>query len=141
MKRKFSIIAAVLALALAAAVYAQTIAETMQVTIVEVPVTVVDRDGNAVRGLTAANFELTDDGKRVPIEYFETLDLPAITAEAERKREEAPLPPAATRHFLVMFDLANSSPGTIVRSGEAAKQFVEEQLGERDVAAISVFTA
>lgn len=139
MKRKLSLTAAVLALALAAAVAAQTVSEMMQVTIVEVPVTVVDRDGNAVRGLTAANFELTDDGKRVPIEYFEVLDLPALAAE--QKRDETPLPPAATRHFLIMFDLANSSPGTIVRSGEAAKQFVEEQLGERDLAAVSVFTA
>ena len=43
--------------------------------VVEVPVTVVDREGKAVTGLTAENFELYDEGKRVPIDYFEVLDL------------------------------------------------------------------
>ena len=60
----------------AAAVNAQQprAAETVQVTVVEVPVTVSDRGGNAIRGLTKENFEVTDDGKKVPIEYFEVLD-------------------------------------------------------------------
>ena len=129
-------------LATATAVYAQQFSEAVQVTVVEVPVTVVDRDGNSVRGLTAENFEVTDEGKKVPIEYFEVLDLPAITAAAEKSgpAAEAPLPPAATRHFLLMFDLANSSPGTIRRAGEAAKRFVADNLADHDVAAIATFT-
>src|SRR5215208_4577377 len=90
----------------AAASYAQRVAETVQVTVVEVAVTVVDRDGNSVRGLTKENFEITDDGRKVRIEYFEVIDLPAITAAAQQQQQEAaPLPPAATRHFLLMFDL------------------------------------
>jgi VWFA-related protein len=125
----------------AAAIYAQRVAETVQVTVVEVPVTVVDRDGNSVRGLTKENFEITDDGKKVPIEYFEVVDLPAITAAASQQQQETPLPPSATRHFLLMFDLANSSPGTINRASAAAKDFVDSQLGDRDLAAVATFTS
>jgi VWFA-related protein len=134
--RRLLVSALAAVMALTAAVYAQRAAETVQVTLVEVPVTVVDRDGNAVRGLTAANFELYDDGKRVPIDYFEAVEI----SKASQKSEEA-APPIANRNFLLLFDLANSTPGTIGRAAEAAKEFVASQLSERDSAAVSVFTA
>jgi hypothetical protein len=37
--------------------------ETVNVHLVEVPVLVVDRQGNPIRGLSAANFELIDQGR------------------------------------------------------------------------------
>lgn len=117
---------------------AQRISETVQVTVIEVPVTVVDRDGNSVAGLTKENFEVTDDGKRVPIEFFEAMDMKKITAQGAQPG--VPLPPAAHRNFLLMFDLANSSPGTIGRASTAAREFVEKQLGPNDIAAVAVFT-
>lgn len=120
---------------LVAPLHAQRVAETLEITVVEVPVTVVDRDGNPVRGLTAENFEVLDEGKRVPIEYFETVDMTTLSTSAG-----ATIPPAATRHFLLLFDLANSSPGVIGRAGEAAKRFVQDQLGQRDLAAVATFT-
>lgn len=126
--------------ALASIVYtvdAQRISETVQVTVIEVPVTVVDRDGNSVSGLTKENFEVTDDGKRVPIEYFEAIDMKKITTEQLRG---ADVPPPAHRNFLLLFDLANSSPGTIGRASSAARDFVDKQLGPNDLAAVSVFT-
>lgn len=125
-----------LLIALAAPMHAQRVAETIEITVVEVPVTVVDRDGNPVRGLTAENFEVLDEGKRVPIEYFEAVDMTKLEVT-----EGTPLPPVATRHFLLLFDLANSSPGLIGRAGEAAKKFVQDQLGPRDLAAVATFTA
>jgi len=134
MNRRLWVVAGVLLVA--AAVFAQQkVTESVQVVVVEVPVTVVDRDGNSVRDLTKENFELYDEGKRVPIEYFEMLDLPEIT----KQQTTTALPPAATRHFLLMFDLANSSPGTIKRAGGAAKDFVD-QLGKRDLAAVATFS-
>ena len=73
-----------LTFAVAAPVFAQRIGEAVQVTVVEVPVTVVDREGKSVAGLTAENFELYDEGKRVPIEYFDVLDLSSSgTANAD----------------------------------------------------------
>lgn len=128
-----------LMVAVALPVYTQRVGETVHVTVVEVPVTVIDRDGNAVAGLTADNFELYDDGKKVPIDYFEVLDL-RPSAQATAKADD-PLPPAASRNFLLLFDLANSSPGTIERASVAAKEFVATQLGPRDLAAVATFTA
>lgn len=130
--------ASVLALAFVVTLYAQRLDESVQVTVIEVPVTVVDRGGTPVHNLTREDFEVFDDGKRVPIEYFEVVDMAKVTAVDE---PNAPLPPVATRHFVLMFDLANSSPGTIERATEAAKDFVNEQMAARDVAAVAVFTA
>lgn len=132
-------ISVLLMVALAMPGFTQGTGETMQVTVVEVPVTVIDRDGNAVAGLTAENFELYDDGKRVTIDYFEVLDLRNTAADAAAPAEA--LPPAASRNFLLLFDLANSSPATIERASVAAKEFVTTQLGPRDLAAVATFTA
>ena len=41
-----------------------------ELTMVAVPVFVTDKDGKTVAGLTAADFELQDGGKPVPIESF-----------------------------------------------------------------------
>lgn len=119
--------------------YAQRFGEAVQVTIIEVPVTVVDRSGNPVRGLTKADFELFDDGKKVPIDYFEVVDMTTVSKEDDED-EAAPPPAVATRNFLLLFDLANSSPGTIERASQAAREFVDTQIGERDQAAVAVFT-
>src|SRR5688572_1724354 len=126
---------AVLAL-LATSVLAQRAAETVQVTIVEVPVTVADRSGNAIRNLTKNDFQLFDEGKKVPIEYFEVLDMKVVAATPAGK----PLPPAAMRNFLLLFDLANSTPLSIGRAAQSASQFVDALEG-RDLAAVCVFTA
>lgn len=132
--RPLPFVAAALLLLAATAGHAQSSAQ-MEVTVVEVPVTVHDRGGNAVRGLTAANFEVLVDGKRVPIEHFDTIDLTRVTAA-----EAQELPAAAHRNFLLLFDLANSTPTVTARAQEAARRFVETQLGERDLAAVATFT-
>ena len=139
MTKKRSLMISILVLVLVATAYAQKFGEAVQVTVIEVPVTVVDRNGNPVRGLTKDDFELFDDGRKVPIDYFEVVDMTTISAT--RGADAPPPPAAATRNFLLLFDLANSSPGTIGRATEAAKEFVETQLGERDLAAVAVFTA
>jgi VWFA-related protein len=113
--------------------FGQRMAESLEVTVVEVPVTVAER-GVAVRGLTKENFELLVDGKPMPIEYFETIDLAKINDA------RVPVPAAAYRNFLLLFDVANAAPGTIQRAKEAAKTFIETQIDERDLAAVATFT-
>ena len=130
------ILAAVLLLSLTSGIAeAQRFGEAVEVTIVEVPVTVVDRAGNPITGLTRENFEVYDDGKRAPIEYFEVVDLATVTAAPGR-----PIPPVAYRNFLLLFDFANSRPGTIGRAQAAAREFVGANLTERDLVGVAVYS-
>ncbi len=115
---------------------AQQFTDTVQVMVVEVPVTVVDRSGNPVTDLTEADFEVTDDGKKVRLVGFETIDMSKLAVGDNA----TPLPPPAYRNFLLLFDLANSSPGTIGRAQSAAKEFVNSQIGRRDLAAVATYT-
>jgi VWFA-related protein len=130
-----ALLAASLLLLTASPIDAQRFGEAVEVTIVEVPVTVVDRAGNPVMGLTKESFEVYDDGRRAPIEYFEVLDLTTVTATPAR-----PLPPAAYRNFLLLFDLANSKPGAIGRAQTAARAFLGGKLTERDLVGVAVYT-
>lgn len=114
-----------------------SVIESVDVSVVEVPVTVVSRDGQPVRGLTRDSFELLDGGKRVPIDYFEVVDL-EIMASAPAG---TPVHPAARGHFLMLFDITNSEPGNLARARDAAKAFVREQLRSQDLAAVGTFTA
>src|SRR5687768_3770818 len=79
---------------------AQRVEESVQVTLVEVPASVIDRSGNPVRGLTARNFQLFDQGKKREISYFEELDLAAL----ESVDVVSAMNPAARRNFLLLFD-------------------------------------
>src|SRR5829696_7041889 len=81
---------------------AQTFTESTDVTVVEIPVQVV-KDGEPVRGLTAADFEVFDGRKKVPVTGFEVLDL-AVPAPAG-SAAAAQVPVSARRHFLMLFDL------------------------------------
>ena len=109
--------------------------ETIDVTVIEVPVNVYDRGGNAVRGLTAADFELTDDGVKREITHFEVVDL----AKPGVGQAVQPVPPSARRNFMLLFDLANSSPGTIQRGREAAADFIKKELVASDLVAVASF--
>jgi VWFA-related protein len=106
--------------------------ETIDVHVVEVPVTVVDRAGNPVRGLTAANFELFDQGTKRVIDNFEAIDF-----ESEAIRSASPLNPAARRNFILLFDLSFSSPVGRKKAQEAARKFISKGMGRRDLAAVA----
>ena len=115
---------------------AQRFSDTVDVSVVEVPVRVTDRDGNPIRGLTRENFEVRDAGDSVSIEYFEVLDL----GEAPATRAVISEHPVTKRNFLILFDLTNSEYGNIDRAREAALQFVDEQISDRDVVAVATYS-
>src|SRR3954469_13187342 len=106
--------------------------ETIDVHLVEVPVTVVDRNGNPVRGLTAANFELLDQGMKRPVSNFDAIDF-----ESEAVRSTSPLNPSARRNFILLFDLSFSSPIGRNKAQEAARNFIAKAMGRRDLAAVA----
>ena len=112
--------------------------ESISVTAIEVPVTIVDRSGQPIRGLTKDKFELFVDGKRTAITGFETIDLSTID---EQTPLATPLPKAAYRNFVLLFDSSGSTPGTMKRAQTAALEFVTKQMKRRDLCAVATFNA
>jgi VWFA-related protein len=119
------------AIFLATSAFAQ-MKETVNVNVIEVPVSVVDSSGNPVRGLTAANFEVYDSGKKQAITSFDKIDF----ASTETANAISPLNPAARRSFLLLFDLGFSSPKSLVRAQEAARNFVKSAVQPRDLVGV-----
>ena len=107
--------------------------ETTDVVVVEVPVQVIGKDGEPVRGLTAADFEVSEGRKKLPITGFEVLDL-----EVEQ-RSAAEIPTAARRHFLMLFDLSFSEPKSVIKARQAAADVVDA-LHPTDLVAVATYT-
>ncbi|HYO76195.1 MAG TPA: VWA domain-containing protein [Thermoanaerobaculia bacterium] len=88
-----------------------TTGETIEVSLVNVDVFVTDRDGNRVRGLTAADFEIREGGRLQPITNFtEYAPLDARTGYARETGEAAAASapaasttPAAAKRAIVVF--------------------------------------
>jgi VWFA-related protein len=106
--------------------------ETVNVNVIEVPVSVVDSSGNPIRGLTAANFEVYDSGKKQAITSFDKIDF----GSTETANAISPLNPAGRRSFLLLFDLGFSSPKSLVRAQEAARNFVKSAVQPRDLVGV-----
>jgi VWFA-related protein len=119
----------------------ETFEDRSEVIEVQVPVTVVDKDGQSLRGLVAEDFEVFDDGKAREITGFRAVDLEELAAEDGRGRPLlAAMPSAVRRHFLLLFDLSFSSNTAIVRAREAARRFVLDQLHPTDLAAVATLS-
>lgn len=129
-----------LSLSLFAVTASAQMTESITVSYVEVPVQVVDRSGNAVRGLTKANFEILDEGTKRPISGFEAVDF-AAAREAELPSSAGvlvpALTPAARRNFLLVFDLSYSSPNAMTRAKEAARKFVSQMASAQDLIGVA----
>lgn len=108
------------------------------VTVVTLPVFVIDKDGKAVGGLTASDFEVQDEGNTVTVVGLQEIDAaqppPSLTSLPARMAF------AARRQFLLLFDLSFTSVAGIVRSREAAKRFVLGGLTPGDLAAVATFS-
>ncbi len=119
----------------------QTFSGATEVTVVEVPVQVV-KDGEPVRGLTAKDFELYDGRKKVPVTGFEVLDLtapiPAAGTPAAAAQQQVPV--SARRHFLMLFDLSNSEPKSILKARQAAVGVVDG-LHPTDLVAVATYSS
>jgi len=105
---------------------------TINVHVVELPVSVLDSTGNPVRGLTAANFALYDEKKKQPITSFDAIDFAADAPVSAI----SPMNPAARRSFVLLFDLGFTSPRSMSRAQDAARRFVTESTGPRDLVAV-----
>jgi VWFA-related protein len=127
--------------------------------LVSVDVVVRDRAGNVVRDLTAADFEVREDGRVQRVldlafqEIADTAVAPATTAEllagveermADPSAEPVPLAAAdiAGRRLLVLlFDLSSMQPDEVQRAVDAASTFVTEQMAPADMVAIATVSS
>src|SRR5947199_4023044 len=126
--------AAGLALAmLPAPAAAQTFSGSTEVVEVEVPVQVV-RDGQPVRGLTAADFELYEGRQKLAITGFHAVDLASPAARGG-------VPPAGRRQLLLLFDLAFSNPKAVVAAREAARSLVLKGVRPGDLVGVATYSA
>ena len=105
-----------------------------EVSLVSVPVFITDKGGKGMPGLTAADFELFEDGQRVPIVSFQYVD-----TTDEDQQELIRQAPAARRRFLFLFDLSFTDPGGLHRAQSAAHTFLNTRLAESDLAAVMTF--
>ena len=130
--------------------------------VVSVDIVVRDRDGNVVRGLTAADFEVREDGKPQEVvgfsfqEISESTAAPVTTAEllagAEARMTEtrsAPEPSqpmtgsdvAGRRLMLLLFDLSSMQPEDVQRAIDSANTFVTGQMSAADLVAVATISS
>jgi VWFA-related protein len=114
---------------------AQTFLDTTQVVVVEVPVQVI-RNGEPVRGLTAADFVVFDGREKQALTGFEVVDLATLGGDAVATAE---LPASARRHFLVLFDMTFSSAKALVQARGAAQDMVDA-LHPTDLVAVGTWS-
>ena len=132
--KRYAAFALVCAVVLSAPLAAQSpgrVTESVEVRVVEIPVTVVDKAGNPVRGLKVENFELIDQGERRKLAYFEEIDL------TKNVPAGTPRNPVVRRNFALLFDLSGSTPANLERARAAALQFISSGMTESDLAAVA----
>jgi VWFA-related protein len=125
--------------------------------LVSVDVVVRDRDGNIVRGLSAADFEIREDGRPQEIlglsfeEISDKAVTPIATADllagveermAEPSNAAPPTPMVAAdvaghRLIVLLFDISSMQPEDVQRAVDAANAFVSEQMSAADLVAVA----
>lgn len=105
----------------------------ISVTLVEVPVEVTRGDA-PVTGLTAADFEVVEGRRSLPIVAFEPIDLETPAAPGAQ-----PPPPAARRHLLLLFDFAFSQPHLLAQGIASAREMLATGLDPRDMVAVGTY--
>src|SRR5687767_6985253 len=101
---------------------------------VQIDALVTDQDGNAVRGLTVEDFEITEKGQTRPITTFEAVDLPI-----ERRLPDLADTDVATneedgRIFLIVMDAVSAQTG--LHAKRVLRQFFGDHFGAGDVASV-----
>ena len=115
-----------------------------QVTFVELVVSVADADGGFVPGLTAADFEVLEDGDRQAIESFAVVNLaaerasvPVALAEPDVRSNERPF---TGRVWVLALDAINVPSDRSEKVRQIARLFIERALGPDDLMALVTFS-
>ncbi|MEO8359898.1 MAG: VWA domain-containing protein [Vicinamibacteria bacterium] len=117
-----------------------------EVALVAVPVFVTDKSGKSVAGLTAEDFELQEDGKRVPIAAFQEIDVDArpssnsipMVMTVASPDASASIQSVSQRQFLIVLDTEFSPPFSIPLARKAATAFLRKSVAPGDLVAAAV---
>ena len=133
---------------------AQNVTFTTGTQLVVETVTVKDKNGKAIEGLTAADFRVTEDGVPQTIRFFEHQTLPAtpepplapVTGSARPfdllpHNHISPARPGDARYkdrrlMVLYFDMTAMPPPDQIRALNAAKKFIRTQMAQPDLMAL-----
>lgn len=117
--------------------------------LVQTDVMVFDKQGRFVNGLQREDFELRIDGKPRPVEFFERIAAGAPNEEAQlsaarggtatnqKPNTARPVPLDRGRAIFFYLDDFHMSPGNLLQTRKLLLRFVEQTLGQNDMAAIT----
>jgi VWFA-related protein len=118
----------------------------VEVNYVEVDAVVTDAQGNAVTDLTLDDFEVREDGRPQKITAFSTINIPIERADRPLFGS-APIEPDVRtnsgtegRIYMIVLDDLHTTFTTTPRVKAALRNFIEEDFGTNDLAAV-VFTS
>lgn len=107
--------------------------EKIDVSVVNVDVTVTDRRGQPVTGLTRDDFEILEDGKPQPISNFYAVDPVQTKTDARAERAVDVTPPSQDRFrrkVLVLIDNQNTTPHGRNVALDRLEQFINEHFDD-----------
>ncbi len=118
-----------------------------EINYVQVPVRVLDANGQFVSGLTQADFRILEDGRPQTITAFSAVDIPFIPADSTVPA--APLagldaiasneaPQVDGRAYLFVLDDYHAEAGDTLKVRNLMHGFIRERLSANDLAAISI---
>jgi len=114
-----------------------------EINYVEVDARVLDAQGKFIPGLTAADFQVLEDGKPQQVTAFSLVNIPVERLErplfASRPIEpdvRTNLQAADGRIYLIVLDDLHTNPLRSNRTKMAARQFIEKYIGSNDMAAV-----
>ena len=112
--------------------------DSATVRLVQVPVQVTAK-GRPVRGLSAADFRLFEEGDERPILSVDVSDL-AVSSVGADEEGTLQLPTVARRRFLLIFDLSFSEPASIQRARRAVQSWAQDALHPSDLVAVATYS-
>ncbi len=125
----------------------------VHVDLVQIDAVVTDKDGNILKGLTAANFQLLEDGKAQKLDKIDYFDVEKMeTAEKEdsepiiislkASNDPEKLRPIVLDHrmMVLFFDMTSLQPEDLLRATDAAQKFVNEQMTAADLVSVVSFS-
>jgi VWFA-related protein len=125
---------------------------SVNVDLVQIDAVVTDRNGKLIKGLKPENFELDEEGKVQQLRAADYYDVEKIvtadTTEAEpividlnTANDPEKLRPIVRDHRMIVlfFDLTSLNPEDLIRSTDAAKKFIKEQMSSADLVAVISF--